>query len=260
MSEASEKPDLIKIKKDSVKFWRAIPTFLLTVGVFLTSQVIAGALILAIPALLGWEKLKTETWLDSTAVNFSLIIIVEILVIAMLYKLLKIKKSTFTDIGLAKPRLKDIVYALAGFGIYFLAYVALAFVIKLLFPEVNFDQQQQLGFDIYQQGLSLVLIFLALVVAAPVTEEILARGFLYTGLKTQLPKWGAALITSVMFALAHLQFGSGASLVWVAAVDTFVLSLVLIYLREKTGFLSASIILHMIKNGLAFVLLFILQI
>lgn len=251
------KSDEAKDKEHPVKFWRAVPTVLLTVGVFLISQVIAGAFILLIPMAMGWEKLRTETWLDSVTVNFSLIILVEVLVIAMLYKLLKMKKSTFSDIGLSRPRLKDIVYALSGFGIYFLAYVALAFIIKLLFPEVNLDQQQQLGFDAYQQGISLVLIFFALVVAAPITEEILARGFLYTGLKTQLPKWGAALVTSVLFALAHLQFGSGASLVWVAAVDTFILSLVLVYLREKTGHLGASIMLHMIKNCLAFVLLFI---
>ncbi len=247
-------------KSNAPKFWGALPTVLLTAGVFLTSQVIAGAMILIIPLILGWEKPKTDNWLDSVMVNFSLIIIVEALVIAMIYKLLKLKKSTFEDIGLAWPRAKDIVYALAGFGIYFLAYVVLAFSIKLIFPEVNFDQQQQLGFDTYQQGIALILIFLALVVAAPITEEILARGFLYTGLKSQLPKWGAALITSLLFALAHLQFGNGASLVWVAAVDTFVLSLVLIYLRERTGYLGAPIILHMIKNGLAFVLLFILQI
>ena len=44
-----------------------------------------------------------------------------------------------------------------------------------------------------------------------------------------------------------------------AAATAFVLSLVLIYLREKTGSLWASITLHAIKNGVAFVALFALH-
>ena len=43
-------------------------------------------------------------------------------------------------------------------------------------------------------------------------------------------------------------------------LDTFILSLVLIYLREKTGGLWASITLHAFKNGVAFVALFALHI
>src|SRR5690606_7282850 len=106
----------------------------------------------------------------------------------------------------------------------------------------------------------LILVFISLVLLPPFVEEVLARGFLYTGLKTKWPVWAAAVVTSLIFAAAHLEFGSGAPLLWVAAIDTFTLSLVLIYLREKTGKLGASIMLHMLKNGVAFVLLFIVGI
>ncbi len=87
----------------------------------------------------------------------------------------------------------------------------------------------------------------------------MVRGFLYGSLKKQWPKIYAVLCTSALFAIAHLQFGSGAPLLWVAAIDTFILSLVLIYLRDKTGSLAASIMLHMLKNSLAFVALFLLH-
>lgn len=244
---------------DKTRFWGPAPTVLFTAAIFLLSQVFAGIIIVLIPTLLGWDEAKTNVWLDTPGVNFGLIILVEFFVLLMVYKLLKIKNATFDDIGLAWPRIKDVFYAVAGFGIYFVLYIALAAAIKAIIPSVDFDQQQQLGFDTHQAGFSLVLIFVALVIAAPVTEEILARGFLYTGLKTKLPRWGAAVITSTMFAVAHLQFGSGQSLVWVAAIDTFVLSLVLIFLREKTGYLGAPILLHMLKNSLAFVLLFVIK-
>jgi membrane protease YdiL (CAAX protease family) len=63
----------------------------------------------------------------------------------------------------------------------------------------------------------------------------------------------------LLFAAAHLQWGSGAPLLWVAAIDTFVLSMVLSTLREKTGSLWSAIGLHAIKNGVAFTLLFVLR-
>jgi membrane protease YdiL (CAAX protease family) len=44
----------------------------------------------------------------------------------------------------------------------------------------------------------------------------------------------------------------------VAALDTFTLSLVLCYLRQKTDSLWPGIMLHALKNGLAFMSLFLI--
>lgn len=87
----------------------------------------------------------------------------------------------------------------------------------------------------------------------------MVRGFLYTTLKKALKPIWAVLLTSALFAAAHLSEGGSSGLLWIGALDTFVLSLVLIYLREKTGGLWASITLHAIKNGIAFVTLFLLH-
>jgi hypothetical protein len=84
------------------------------------------------------------------------------------------------------------------------------------------------------------------------------RGFLFSSLKRGMTVVVAAIVTSSIFAIAHLQFGSDAPLLWLAAIDTFVLSLVLCYLRQKTGSLWPCIGLHMIKNGLAFTVLFLI--
>jgi len=56
-----------------------------------------------------------------------------------------------------------------------------------------------------------------------------------------------------------LPEGGAAGPLYIAALDTFILSLVLIYLREKTGSLWASITLHAVKNGVAFMALFVLH-
>ena len=57
---------------------------------------------------------------------------------------------------------------------------------------------------------------------------------------------------------AHLAEGGAAGPLWIGFIDTFILSLVLCYLRVKTGSLWAGITLHALKNGIAFVALFVI--
>ena len=44
---------------------------------------------------------------------------------------------------------------------------------------------------------------------------------------------------------------------WAVMIDTFVLSLVMCVMREHTGAIWITILMHMAKNGLAFYLLFV---
>lgn len=69
----------------------------------------------------------------------------------------------------------------------------------------------------------------------------------------------ATLITSVLFGLPHLLTGKE-GILWVAMIDTFALSLILCFLREKTGSLYASILVHALKNTVAFGAIFVLHI
>lgn len=240
--------------------WRAITAIIFTIAFYFLSQ-FAAVVLLGIYAG-GAKHLSAQaasSWLEnSVGAQFGLVVLVEAITLGLLYLFLRRYKLSFSDLGLKRPKLRDGVYALAGFAAYFPIYVIAVAVIQALVPGLNIDQKQQLGFS-SANGSLLVLVFFALVVLPPLTEEILVRGFLYGSLKKHWTKWQAILTTSILFALAHLQFGSGAPLLWIAAIDTFILSLVLIYLRDKTGGLAASIGLHMLKNGLAFAALFIFR-
>jgi membrane protease YdiL (CAAX protease family) len=88
-----------------------------------------------------------------------------------------------------------------------------------------------------------------LIIVAPVAEEVLFRGYLYGKLRKSVPVWAAIGIVSVLFGSIHGQ--------WNVAIDVFALSIVLCVLREITGSIWAGILLHMVKNGLAFYILFI---
>jgi membrane protease YdiL (CAAX protease family) len=197
--------------------------------------------------------------LSSTTYQFlgNLLVAASMLLLIKLY--LKRKKTSFKALGFYKFKWKRfIAYGLAGLTIYLIANIMASVVIGVIWPEV-LKQQQDIGFNRAASGLALVPIFISLVILPPLIEETLCRGFLFGGLRKHLHFVPAVLITSGLFALAHLPGGENQSLVWSAVADTFLLSLVLCWLRERTGSLWASMLLHGIKNSVAFATIFIFR-
>ena len=94
--------------------------------------------------------------------------------------------------------------------------------------------------------------FISLVVIAPIAEEIIFRGWLYGKLRARLSLIPAVLLTSILFGAVHGQ--------WNVGVNVFVMSIVMCLQREITGTVYSGIILHMLKNGIAFYLLYIIGI
>ncbi len=240
------------------KFYSPIATIVFTVLIFFGAQLLAAILLMFYPAINGWSEQQIEGWFNETATQFLTGVLIYGLVMIFVTFALKLKKRTLDSIGLSWPRFSDAGWALAGFGVYFMIFLVLAVLASVVFPGIDFQQEQQIGFDGVEQNYQLIFVFISLVILPAVVEEVLTRGFLYKGLRGRLSIVPAALITSVIFAVAHLQFDADAPLLWAAAIDTFALSLVLVYLYEKTGRLGAPILLHMLKNGIAFTLLFII--
>ncbi len=250
--------DLPAPPKSGLINWSSLTGLVYSVAVFFGSQLVVGFVLSAVVIALGGDHQATIDRLNSSVtVEFLSILAVESITVLGIVAFLRRRKTGLNFIGLDRPKLTYIAYALAAFGAYLPIYIVVLTLAHNLFPQINVDQHQQLAFGSSTSGFGLVLVFISLVVLPPIAEEILCRGFLYTSLKKNLPKVVAALGTSVLFATAHLQFGSGRPLLWVAAIDTFVLSMVLVYVREKTGSLWPGILLHAIKNAIAFASLFI---
>lgn len=197
----------------------------------------------------------------STGVQFAFFVLVEAITLYILWWFLKSRNNSWKDIGMArKPAVKDVVPALITFAIYFVFLIIVTVIISALVPGIDTDQEQQLGFKGVSGALPLLMVFISLVILPPLVEEITVRGFLYTGLRKKYAIRTAAILASALFAVAHLQLGSGNPPLWIAAIDTFVLSMFLINLRERTGALWSGMIVHGLKNGLAFLFLFVLEI
>jgi membrane protease YdiL (CAAX protease family) len=240
--------------------WNPWLGLLFIVIVFYASQLIGGVMVSVYPALQHWSNSQAVNWLNNSILaQFFYILVAEGLSIGAVYLFLKRYGATFATIGLKKPRLRDLGYGLALVPVYYLFYVLSVGLISQIVPGLNINQQQEIGFSNVHGAAQLILTFISLVVLPPLAEEIMVRGVLYSSLKKGLSLIPAALLTSLIFASAHLPEGGAAGPLYIAAVDTFILSLVLIYLREKTGSLWASITLHAIKNGVAFVALFVIH-
>ncbi len=85
---------------------------------------------------------------------------------------------------------------------------------------------------------------------APVTEELLFRGWIYTSLRGIIGVPFGILVSSAVFALAHWESTH------LYALAVFPVGLALGYIRQRTGSLAASITFHSLYNGVAAVLLF----
>lgn len=230
---------------------------LLIVGIYFGSQIVGGFFISVVPAFFGWSQGRINDWLSTSSfAQFYYVLIVESVTLALLFWFMRARKIAWHDIGLLKPRIMDFIVSIIAWFPYFVMNAA-ASVAAITVFHLDTGQRQQTGFESATTTPQLVATFISLVLLPPIVEEIVMRGFLFSSLRSGLKVIPAALLTSAIFAVAHLQLGSGAPALWLAAIDTFLLSLVLCYLRVKTGSLWAGIGLHMLKNFLAFLVLFI---
>ena len=160
------------------------------------------------------------------------------------------QRTSLKDIGLQRlPSWKDIGLAFVSVVPYILISTGLVLLATSYLPGFDADQVQDVGFSKTMNQSGLLVAFITLVILAPVAEEALFRGYLYGKMRKSANVVVAIVLTSIAFAVVHGQINVG--------IDVFALSVILCLLRELTGSIWAGILLHMIKNALAFYFLFI---
>ena len=90
-----------------------------------------------------------------------------------------------------------------------------------------------------------------MVILAPLSEELLFRGWLYTALRWRFGFSAAFWATSLLFAVAHWDSTH------LYALAILPIGLVLGYVRERTGSTKATTLFHMIYNSSGFALTFL---
>lgn len=228
----------------------SLPILFLCVWVFVS--------VVAAQLLVGWLTIlivgKNNAGSPAVTAIYSLIsyLLALALIIFVPTRFVKKWKTSREELGLKElPTWTDIGLAPVGFVVSLILAAGLAAVFSI-FPWFNINEAQNVGFSAYLAGGEKLVAFVTLVILAPTVEEVIFRGFLYGKLRVKLGAVSSILITSLIFAILHFQ--------WNVGVNVFALSVVLCTLREVTGTIYASILTHMIKNGVAFYLLYVLGI
>ena len=159
-------------------------------------------------------------------------------------------KTTRDELGLrGLPTWTDLLLAPIGFIVFmFVATIILAALQKIV-PGINWQESQDVGFNNLITNGDFIVTFIMLVIVAPIAEEIIFRGWLYGKLRARIPAIPAILLVSVLFGIVHGQ--------WNVGVTVFVMSIAMCVIRELTGTIWGGVLIHILKNGIAFYLLYV---
>lgn len=183
-----------------------------------------------------------------------------VIAVGVPWALFKTQRLTWADLGFAEPlpSWRDIGLAPVVFVLSLVAGVVVTFIVGVVFTGLDLQTEQQIGFGNVTQRYELLMAFLTLVVLAPVFEEVLFRGYLYGRIRRYISTGWTIFLTSLVFGSMHLYAGADNPLQWNVMINTTVLALGIGALRAYTGNVWSGILVHMLKNGVAFFVLFVM--
>jgi uncharacterized protein len=142
-------------------------------------------------------------------------------------------------LGLDIPRRRDIAIAAAGLMAVILVADGMTLALgKEMVPAF----QLELHRTAQAEG-TLPWLWLAILVAAPVGEELLFRGFMFRGFvhepRDALP---AILVLALVWSLLHVQYD------WFGTAQVFLIGVLFGFVRWRSGSTTLVILLHMLLN------------
>ena len=160
------------------------------------------------------------------------------------------KRATLQLLGLDRlPKLVDLSTWAKLTPAFYAVLIVVTLILSLIVSQNVLNQTQDLGFKTTNNSpIELLAIMAMLALFTPICEELIMRGFLYGRLRQMMKFLPAAIVTSLLFAIAHMQINVG--------IMTFILSFFACYMRERTGAIYAGIGLHITANLIASLLLF----
>lgn len=152
------------------------------------------------------------------------------------------KQSIKETLALNKPKLIDILL-FVGIWIVWLA------ISEFVFYKLNvLETGQWKNFTtahVVVRGLSICIV-------APIVEELIFRGLLFTRFKSRFGLKGAIFIPATLFALIHFKIDEGSlSNVWMLMI--FIDAVYYGYVRYKSNSIIITILLHALGNSVALI-------
>jgi uncharacterized protein len=214
-------------------------------GLFIFAAMFAGQI-----AVVAWFVLQREGTIDFSAavihvvaggLTISLSVIMGLpAVLAALWVPIRLSRTPFADyLALRWPSWSNLLI-----GVVALAVVVMGwdFLSRATGREVEPGFMGDVLRSERADG-ALWLLVIAFCVAAPITEEFFARGFLYRGWSESfLRPGGAIILSSMVWTALHLQYD------WFFLGEVFSIGLLLGYLRYRNNSIWLTVTLHGLNN------------
>jgi membrane protease YdiL (CAAX protease family) len=197
---------------------------------------------------------------DPTLLALSLLgtLIWQAIIIRLAFWIARRRGGDAKDLGLRRPfeaegRDRDIGRVLRlVFGGYLVAEV-LTVVYGTIASATGLDAlqpQRQLPDRLFTDAGLVALTGVAVVLTAPIAEEILFRGMIFAGLNRAWGFWPAAFGSGLLFAVAHAQSG--------LIIPFTLVGVTLAYVYRRAGSIYASMSVHFLFNCLSFLALLLI--
>ena len=153
--------------------------------------------------------------------------------------------SPWVTLGLRRPSRSAVGVTILAYVVYIAAALLIA---ALLNPEQE-DVTRELGVD--EGAFGAIAAGLLIVVAAPLSEEIFFRAFLFAGIRRSGGFLLGALVSSGIWGLFHYTGPDS----WPVILQLAIFGVVLAWLYERTGSIWPPIAVHAFNNAVAFAVL-----
>jgi membrane protease YdiL (CAAX protease family) len=189
-----------------------------------------------VSALSDLDALQKDAWAFSVSTLIATPLVVGILMAAA-----RLLRWTATDyLALYGPGRRQVLIALVALAAFL---PVMDSVTYLLGHPVVTPFQIELYQSAEKSG-ALLLLWLTLVVAAPVGEELAFRGFLFRGwVRPGRSAMPAIVIIAALFAVLHFQYN------WFGILQVFAIGFVLTWFRWASGSTLLTIVMHAVINA-----------
>ena len=151
---------------------------------------------------------------------------------------MRVRNISLNELGSLHLNKKDLLYGCAFLALFITLEELYMYALGLEMPE---------GFIAFMLSEPLILGLISVIVIAPIAEEFLFRGFLYSQLsRTKLGPWGAVTLSSLLWTVIHFQYEV------LILIVLFGFGMFLGYIRMAYNNLSLPIALHAVNNIFAF--------
>jgi len=142
-----------------------------------------------------------------------------------------------SDFGLLTLQKKDLFYGTIFLSLFIILEEIYMLALGLEMPE---------GFIAFMLSEPLILGIISVIIIAPIIEEFLFRGFLFSQLsRTKLGGWGSVCLSSLLWTIIHFQYE------FLILLVLFIFGIFLGYIRMAYNSLALPIALHAVNNTFA---------